>query len=128
MAFKQYDNYEQQINALDKRFGEQNTFARLKREIESQSAFCVTTNDFCFVLRPVLDEHRQRGVFIALGIHNNPDCSVSDFSKIESMAKDSGMTFMRFRSYRKGFQRMAIKHGFYVESTSNGAVYYRKEV
>lgn len=128
MSFKQFDDYEKQIKAIGHRFGEQDIFHRLKRELDSQSAFCVTTNDFCFVLRPVIHQSGKQGLFIALGIHNNQACSVRDYYQIEKMAKHCGSAFIRFRSHRKGFKRLAVKHGFHVESTAGPATYYIKEV
>ena len=119
--------FHDQITKLGNTIGEPGLLDDVTEALNANRAIPFYSEKFCFVLKPVFDNNRQ-GLFIWLGIHNNKPTSIFDHAFLVEMAKKTGMSFIRFKSNRKGFHRLATKHGYSVVGREGDLVIYQLEV
>lgn len=116
------------IEALGKRFNEPQLLAQVKSAVSRGKAIPFTYQDTLIIMRPVMDHQDRAGVLVWVGIHKGRKGVGKYFHIVLSMAKATGMHFIRFETKRKGFVKLGARFGYEKIGQRNEYAIYQKEV
>ncbi|PHS59289.1 MAG: hypothetical protein COB03_03070 [Alteromonas sp.] len=100
------------IEALGQRFNEPKLLSQVTEAIQLNIATPIYRKNTLIILRPIIDDYDRVGMLVWVGIHKNPKGVGEYFHLVLSMAKASGMKFIRFETKRKGFAKLGARYGY----------------
>ncbi|MBB67929.1 MAG: hypothetical protein CMP19_10400 [Rickettsiales bacterium] len=116
------------IEALGKRFNEPELLAQVKSAVNRGKAVPVTYHDTLIIMRPIFDHQDRVGVLVWVGIHKGRTGISKYFHIVLSMAKATGMHFIRFETKRKGFVKLGARFGYEQIGQRKNFTIYQREV
>ena len=110
------------INALATRTQEPNLLNDIQHALHAGRAMCFGDNENCIVVKPLAG-----GMHIWLAIQQGKE-TLANYSFIEEMARQTNIPFIQFETKRKGFDRVAVRHGYVHVGDRDNYKIWRKEL
>jgi hypothetical protein len=116
-----------QVQALGELNGQPSLLAEINEALSAGDATAFTSNSGVLIIKPTFD-NGDMGLFVWVAIGFYHDSIITFLPKLEKMAIDTNCKFIKFKTRRKGFKRIAPKINFKESRPCDGFFVFTKEV